>query len=397
MKPARSGKPLDLATLPAPPTSSAPTAADLGGALTDAALDAARWPEALARLAHWLRADGIALCRFIPGSGDPAAFVGVGCDPDAHRCFSELVARRGFPERDSDGGERSGTIVRGGAWVYALDRASAEPVAARRRTFVHGLVAHAHDPKSGARAELALLRAESEPHFDEVEVERVRGLLPELGRALAVEAAIVGSGSGAAAMREVLEWTPLGLIGVDAELHVLAANRAATRVLEAREGLWLDGRRLRARGSEEESALRRLVSSLTPPPDAKGPAEELVLRVERGPGRRPLELCVRPLRTDAARRTASSPVACILVADLEHRVPLQEEVLRRLHGLTRVEARLTALLASGQRIVEAAATLGLSRHTARTYLKSIFEKTGTSRQAELTRVVLSGLAPVLGA
>lgn len=45
--------------------------------------------------------------------------------------------------------------------------------------------------------------------------------------------------------------------------------------------------------------------------------------------------------------------------------------------------------------MEAAQTLGLAENTVRSYLKSIFGKTGVNRQAELVRLILQSVA-VLG-
>jgi DNA-binding CsgD family transcriptional regulator len=56
-------------------------------------------------------------------------------------------------------------------------------------------------------------------------------------------------------------------------------------------------------------------------------------------------------------------------------------------GLTIAEAKLAAKLASGSGINDAAASLGVSRETARTQLKAVFCKTNTRRQAELAALV----------
>jgi DNA-binding CsgD family transcriptional regulator len=65
-------------------------------------------------------------------------------------------------------------------------------------------------------------------------------------------------------------------------------------------------------------------------------------------------------------------------------------VLSGLFDLTPGEARVARELASGASLEAVAIKLGLKLETVRTYLKRIFQKTGTRRQAELTRM-LSGL------
>lgn len=62
--------------------------------------------------------------------------------------------------------------------------------------------------------------------------------------------------------------------------------------------------------------------------------------------------------------------------------------LIRLYGLTRVEADVTCRLASGQTIDDIAAIRQSKPQTIRTYLKSIYAKTGAKRQSDLIALVL---------
>ncbi|OYX92985.1 MAG: hypothetical protein B7Y74_10780 [Novosphingobium sp. 35-62-5] len=67
--------------------------------------------------------------------------------------------------------------------------------------------------------------------------------------------------------------------------------------------------------------------------------------------------------------------------------------LQALHGLSAQEAALAHALSRGEPLVEAGLALGLTAETARNYSKRIYSKTGTSGQADLVRLVFSGLAP----
>ncbi len=75
---------------------------------------------------------------------------------------------------------------------------------------------------------------------------------------------------------------------------------------------------------------------------------------------------------------------------------LAPPVLQALYGLTAAEARLALGLAQGRGLDEMAAALGLSRHTVRTQLKQVFAKSGTRRQPELVRLLLTGPAAYTG-
>ena len=65
----------------------------------------------------------------------------------------------------------------------------------------------------------------------------------------------------------------------------------------------------------------------------------------------------------------------------------QADYLETRFGLSRGEARLVALLFAGASLRSCAQALGIKYETARTYLKSAFQKTGTHRQAELVLTV----------
>jgi DNA-binding CsgD family transcriptional regulator len=67
------------------------------------------------------------------------------------------------------------------------------------------------------------------------------------------------------------------------------------------------------------------------------------------------------------------------------------DLLRCHFGLTPAEARLALQLVAGETLRSAAAKLGISYETARTHLKTVFNKTGTCRQAELVIVLATAL------
>ena len=63
-------------------------------------------------------------------------------------------------------------------------------------------------------------------------------------------------------------------------------------------------------------------------------------------------------------------------------------LLRSRYACTPREAALGSALVEGCTLAEAATALGISIHTARTHLKRLFRKTGTSRQTEFLRLAL---------
>jgi DNA-binding CsgD family transcriptional regulator len=64
------------------------------------------------------------------------------------------------------------------------------------------------------------------------------------------------------------------------------------------------------------------------------------------------------------------------------------QALMRTYGLTAAEARLASALDGTASLKDVAEQFGIARETARSHLRSIFRKTGTARQAELTRLIV---------
>jgi DNA-binding CsgD family transcriptional regulator len=62
-------------------------------------------------------------------------------------------------------------------------------------------------------------------------------------------------------------------------------------------------------------------------------------------------------------------------------------------GLTPAETKVIASLFAGRTLDETAATLGITRPTAKTHLEHIFLKTGVTRQAELMRIWTGLISP----
>lgn len=68
--------------------------------------------------------------------------------------------------------------------------------------------------------------------------------------------------------------------------------------------------------------------------------------------------------------------------------------MRKLFDLTPAETSLAILLTNGLTLEEAAEELGISKNTARAHLRSIFSKTGVTRQATLVRILLGSVVPL---
>jgi len=94
------------------------------------------------------------------------------------------------------------------------------------------------------------------------------------------------------------------------------------------------------------------------------------------------------------QRGGSDPAAILWLRTGEPQALAPIECLIGLHGLSRMEARLAWALCQGSSLNGAAEALALTRETARNYSKRIYTKVGAKGQADLVRLILTGIAPL---
>ncbi len=235
---------------------------------------------------------------------------------------------------------------------------------------------------------LAILRAPRQPAFDEADKARLRRLLPHFQQAFDLRRHIQQDRSEREALLEVLDHVPVAcmLVNQGAALHFV--NTAATRLLERRDGLLLRAGGLAAGSSRLTARLRSTISRVAAlrPRSSQSPCEHFV--VSRPSGRPPLLLSLLPIHQSRIGRAAKpEALVAILTKDPEGEKLESVETFAEAYGLTEAEARLIGLLAEGGGLQEAAASLGVTKNTARTHMRHIYAKIGAHRQSDLIRLL----------
>jgi DNA-binding CsgD family transcriptional regulator len=179
-----------------------------------------------------------------------------------------------------------------------------------------------------------------------------------------------------------------GVLLLDQELRILETNDIAARLLRDDGGLWCDqSNRLQLPEPAARELLALAKTALT-----EGSLCDGVLKIPRGPHQRPLSLLIAPMPPESTSWILPATRWLVLVFDPEQRVHVDAQLLRIDLGITRREAEIASLLTMGFGLADAAAKSGISVHTARNQLKSIFSKTGLRSQAELVKKIVSGPA-----
>jgi DNA-binding CsgD family transcriptional regulator len=191
------------------------------------------------------------------------------------------------------------------------------------------------------------------------------------------------------ALKDSLDRLALGVVVIDNAAKILVANAAAEDVLRRGEGLRSARGRLVAVRPEDDRELQRIIAASQ---SVRGETDRLgdALPIARGEGRMPLFVLAAPLPPRAAWQLGRGGRAVLLlVSDPEAKPKMPGDVLARLFGLTKAEARVATTLASGKSLEAIAEEFGVSKNTIRVQLQMILSKTGTARQAELVRLLLS--------
>lgn len=237
---------------------------------------------------------------------------------------------------------------------------------------------------SGAEARLRITRDESRPEFDAAGRAILAALVPHLRIALGLFARFEQTTVEQAVYRSAVERLAVATFILDAHGMVLRKNAVADRLVSAGKGLSLHLGRLAFSARKPSTVLSHLLAS---PP---APGEDQRFRIE-DTGEHEMWALARtvPAQTFPAE---SGAVLALFVVDPSQSAAANADALRDLFQLTPMEATLTATLARGAALVDAARTLGMAHNTARSHLRAIFAKTGVRRQSELVHLIQTSLA-----
>jgi DNA-binding CsgD family transcriptional regulator len=235
-----------------------------------------------------------------------------------------------------------------------------------------------------------VLRDRTQPQFGERDCELMAVLVPHLSRALKLQRDLGLIEFGRSAAFDTLDSMALGIVIIDADARIKFINEAARGIVDSDDGLHRVGTRLvvdTGNGDGIAIRARRLIRAALSGSPVAGEA----FQVTRPSGGEAYPVLVSALWGNQLRfgwSMLNEPLAIVYVRDPDRPDETRAEILQRLYGLTPSQARLVDLLATGCSLKQAAQRLRITEVSARQYLKLVFEKTGTHRQAELIRKVL---------
>jgi DNA-binding CsgD family transcriptional regulator/PAS domain-containing protein len=226
------------------------------------------------------------------------------------------------------------------------------------------------------------------------EKEICRAVLPHLQHAIAIHADFNRLQSERQLYAKAVQQMSVGSIILNEDGRVLDRNKTAKNILDKNDGLTIFEGKLHLGSASRNSQLQAIVARLLSDQRLGEQSAVEAMRVIRPSGGTDFGLIVRAVPVSQWSEGRSVPSVAIFISDPESESPASVDVVTQLFGFTPTEAKLALLIANGLSLDEASATLGVSRNTVRTHLRSVFSKTGVTRQSLLMRLVLKSVAPL---
>ena len=247
------------------------------------------------------------------------------------------------------------------------------------------------DPR-GMLIRLRFARGRQEPAFNSADRALLQALVPHLRQATLIYSELSQAASERDIYSGAVDQLSVATVILDEKGCLLNTNALASALLRDAGGLRVREGRLNIADRDSNRALQEALHNVISAQQSGRASVVRALRVARPGGRAPLGLVIKPVPVPEGGESRVGPCAAVFISDPEHRDSASQQTLGELFGLTPAEANVAILLARGLSLAEVSEAQNISPHTARAQLKSIFAKTGASRQAELVRMVITSVA-----
>jgi DNA-binding CsgD family transcriptional regulator/PAS domain-containing protein len=230
--------------------------------------------------------------------------------------------------------------------------------------------------------------------FDSTETDVIRRLLPHLRRAVQIRANLSRMEARQRALEDLIDGLLVGVVLLNDAGEVIHANAAARRIDRLEDGLQIRRGRLSAASSTDDRVLRQAIATAIGIANRTSLEGGGVLRIRRPSRARPFSVLVTPGPGVDSQSPFSFASALVVIGDPDAGPACGPDLAAHLYGLTPAEARLAHAIARGESLETYAETQGIALSTARWTTKQVLAKTGSRRQADLVRLLLTGPAAV---
>ena len=293
----------------------------------------------------------------------------------------------------SPGSEATIALAKGGAEPQT-DGDLARCMAALLETH-RQVLAQATNDLTGMRCSLHVFMAVGEGERDLPDQGMCEVMVTQLRNGIELAARMGSTEIERTLYSDIIDRLSVGVVIVDLSGRVVNRSASANETLAASDGLLVQGDRLRASVSADDRKLQMAIRALSKTiAEGQMPAARAI-SLGRPSGKRNLGVLIRPVEGVCDAGYGAGVCLALCIRDPSAVAPMEGNLMRDLFDLTPAEAAVAGRLTAGLSLEDAASSLDISRNTARAHLRSIFSKSGISRQTELVRLMLNS-AVVLG-
>jgi len=242
------------------------------------------------------------------------------------------------------------------------------------------------------RAGIAILRDEAKGPWADGDLRVIDEILPHLRRALNIHSEFTYLRLKQDALLKGLDRLVIGLILYDQNARPVYINPTAKAIIEAHPALMLQDGDMILINPEDERNLRKTISDTAHIDPDDSWKQSVAIGITHPDVEAPLPILVTPMHANLITSDLNYDGAkvAVFMSDPNLQQPISVDALVSVYGLTPSEAKVSISLANGHSIEEIANLSSHSTHTIRSQLKSVFRKTGVSRQSELIKMLLTG-------
>jgi len=183
---------------------------------------------------------------------------------------------------------------------------------------------------------------------------------------------------------------PMGIVIVTQDAEIVALNQRAQAFLDGKTCLSTENNHILAHSSKSTQTLHHAITNAASQPQA-GISLHIELNHEQH-----ASIWVTSYVEKGSSSTTPLNVALYIVSP-SIKPEYHIESIQQDFQLTNAQAKLVSLLANGcHNLNDIAAKLGVSIHTVRAQIKTVFEKTNTGNQVELVKKILTSPSAILG-
>ena len=178
----------------------------------------------------------------------------------------------------------------------------------------------------------------------------------------------------------IINRLPIGIIATEYDATIKTINTYAEELLQQKKALFIKDNKITCASKRQTQQLQQMIHDCIYH-EKNNAGNNLQIQDTNNT----YSLWVQPTTT-----ANKQPFATIYIASSQIKPEYSVCSLQSAFGLTHAEAKLVKKITNGSNnLNEAAASLNISVHTARTQIKKVFEKTSTNNQLELVKKVLT--------